>query len=96
MLNNGTREALLLDGDLHFDTSRVGFGPDKACVDNPDFVQASKFAQTESQQFLRLWGGTDPAAGRLQPSLAVFAGMKNALSWDALRNIHRQSHTVMA
>lgn len=37
LLNDGALESLLLNGDLHFDTTRVGFGPDKACIDNSDY-----------------------------------------------------------
>lgn len=37
LLYDGALESLLLNGDLNFDTTRVGFGPDKARIDNSDY-----------------------------------------------------------
>lgn len=36
LLNDGALEGLLLNGDLHFNTTRVGFCPDEAGIDNSD------------------------------------------------------------
>jgi hypothetical protein len=37
LLNDGALEGLLLDGDLHLDTTRVGFCPDEARIDDSDY-----------------------------------------------------------
>ena len=41
LLQDGPLERFLLNSDFHFDSSRMGFRPDKACVYDPDLREAS-------------------------------------------------------
>ena len=41
LLEDGSLEGFLLNGDFHFDTPRMGFRPDKACVYDSDLREAS-------------------------------------------------------
>lgn len=65
LLDNSALECLLLDSDLHLDTARVGFGPNETGVDDTDFVQTSKSAQTNGKKFFRFGRSDDPAVGGL-------------------------------
>lgn len=74
----------------------MGFGPDEAGIDDADLGQAAELAQAVCEEFLRFEGSTNPAGRGLKPPLAVLAAVKNCLSLNALRNIDRQLHTVLA
>lgn len=74
----------------------MGFRPDKAGVDNANFIQTSQFLQAQRQQLAGLGHGRDPAHGREQPSVAVAAEVERRLALDALGDVDGQLDAVVA
>jgi len=95
LLEDGSLESFLLDGDLQLDTTRVRFGPDEGGVDNADFVQTAQLAQTEGKKLTRFRLGNEPLVGRRQPTVAISALVEGSFSLDALRDVDGELDTVV-
>ena len=54
----------ILDGELDPDAAGMGLGPDEACVDDADFVEAPQLLEAQGEQFAGFGLGADPGRGR--------------------------------
>lgn len=72
------------------------FRPYEACVDYPDFRQASQLSKTQRQQFSRLQRGGNPVGWWLKPSLTVSAYVKSCFSRYTFGDVNSELDTVVA
>lgn len=86
----------VLDCDFDFDSSGVGFSPDKRSIHDAYFLKTSQFLKTQSEQLSGLGGGDNPAGRRRQPSVAITAELKVGFALDSGGNIDRELDTVKA
>lgn len=94
LLQNGGREYLLLDCQLHPQSLAVGLCPYKVGVNESHRLETFEFLEAYGQQLPRLELRNDPSAGGIQIPLAVAAKVDRGLLRDQLCNVDRITKTV--
>lgn len=60
LLQEGTIEHFLLDGELDLDSARMGLGPDETCINKLNALETLDKLEAEGEQLSRLEGSVGP------------------------------------
>lgn len=85
LLEHGVGLDFLLDSNFDFDSSRVGFGPDKGSVEQLHALQALDVFETQREQICAFELASDPR--RPQVPIALAAVVKNVSTRDAFGDV---------